>query len=298
MTMKTSRVFWGVLFVAAGGLLLLLKLDIVTFEVGSYWRFWPVLIVLWGIGILTGVRALKIAAAVIAALYIALLLYEGAAWSMGDRNDWQTSEQKFVENADTSVHQVSFHFASGAGKFHVMDTCASLLDAEVSSNVGEYDFHSSTSDGRRDIHMDMSSRHGGWGLRAGKNRVEMSLNPSPAWDLAFDIGAAQLDLDLSRFLIDNLDIHSGAGEVKVTLGKRGGESRVNVKAGASSIVIRVPESAGCEADVQSALSSKRLEGMKKDEQSGKYRSENFTSAARKIHITIQAGVSSVSVQRY
>ena len=72
--MKTSRVFWGVLFVAAGGLLLLLKLDIVTFEVGSYWRFWPVLIVLWGIGILTGVRALKIAAAVIAALYIALLL--------------------------------------------------------------------------------------------------------------------------------------------------------------------------------------------------------------------------------
>jgi hypothetical protein len=59
--MNTSRFFWGTLWIVAGVLILLAKLDIMTLQVGSLWKFWPLVLVLWGIGLFTGAKADPIA---------------------------------------------------------------------------------------------------------------------------------------------------------------------------------------------------------------------------------------------
>jgi hypothetical protein len=69
-----------------------------------------------------------------------------------------------------------------------------------------------------------------------------------------------------------------------------------VNAGASSIRIEVPESAGCRVRVEAPLSGKRLPGFEKVGK-GEYETENFSSAEKKISLLLHAGVSSIRVTR-
>ncbi|HTY59947.1 MAG TPA: hypothetical protein VMF59_14090, partial [Bacteroidota bacterium] len=138
--------------------------------------------------------------------------------------------------------------------------------------------------------------HSVWG-GGGKNNVEMSLNPAPAWTLDIEVGASQLDADLSPYAMDQVRVKTGVSDVRLKLGDRAEESRVRIEAGVSSIVVKVPESAGCEISSESGLSSKSFEGFS-NARGGTYRTANFDSAGKKIFLSFHAGVSSLKVVRY
>jgi hypothetical protein len=42
--MKNKYIFWGLLFVSIGILILLMNIDL-----NNIWRFWPIQVILWGI---------------------------------------------------------------------------------------------------------------------------------------------------------------------------------------------------------------------------------------------------------
>ena len=50
--MKTSNIFWGVFFIAIGGLILLGNYTALNFTWHSAWKFWPMVLVLIGVSIL------------------------------------------------------------------------------------------------------------------------------------------------------------------------------------------------------------------------------------------------------
>jgi hypothetical protein len=125
----------------------------------------------------------------------------------------------------------------------------------------------------------------------------MCLNPGPVWVLDFELGAAKLDADLSPFNAENIEIKTGAADVRLRLGDRAENCRVKIHAGVSSISVRVPESAGCEISSESGLSSKAFNGFV-ERGEGDYRTANFDTASRKIFLTFKAGVSSLKVVRY
>jgi hypothetical protein len=85
--------------------------------------------------------------------------------------------------------------------------------------------------------------------------------------------------------------------MKVRLGDKSEETRVKVKTGASSTTIEVPESVGCEVQLETALSGKRIRGFDKISGS-RYQTSNFESATKKIYIDVSAGVSQITVERY
>ena len=58
----------------------------------------------------------------------------------------------------------------------------------------------------------------------------------------------------------------------------------------------MPESAGCDVRIEAPVSAKRLPGFEK-RGDGWYETENFGSASKKIHLDIEAGVSSIRVIR-
>ena len=293
--MKTSRLFWGSLFIGAGLLLLLLKVGYLDVDVSSFLKFWPLLLVLWGIGVLSGARGLTVVAWVLAIFLFILYAFDAGGW-MHERDESSSTDQTFVQSFDTSAHHASFRFLSGAGKFSVEDTCSDLIRAETETSVGQYDFDGTTGDGGPEVRMKLTGGEGAH-MSRGTNSVRVRLHPAPAWDLDFDIGAAKLTLDLVPFAVENLGINSGAGDVRVTLGDRASTSRVRIKAGVSSVSIRVPEGAGCEVNDQSALSSKHFREFN-EERKGLYRTSNFESAAKKIFIKVEAGVSNITVERY
>ena len=294
--MNTSRIFWGTLWIVAGVLILLSKLDLLTLQIGSIWRFWPLVLVLWGVGILTGGKAVRALLAVLAALLVALIIFslweEWGGWGHASR---EMTSQSFKEMYDTAYHRASLRFQSGAGTFSLHDTCADLFRAETETDLGRYEITSDAGSEARSVSLSMEDRVHGF-LPGGKNRVDMRMNPGPLWSVNLEVGAAKLDADLSPFAAENVDIRTGAADVRLRLGTRADESRVRIQAGVSSIAVHVPESSGCEIRSESGLTSKEFEGFE-SRGDGVYRTSNFDAAPRKIFLTFKAGVSSLRVVR-
>jgi hypothetical protein len=294
--MNTSRFFWGTFLVVAGILILLAKLGVMTLQLGSLWKFWPLVFVLWGIGMFTGARAIRSLLAVIGAIFLALIIYGlWEEWGLG-REPRDLTNQTFMETYDSTLHLASLRFISGAGSFTLRDTCAALFRAETETDLGKYEIDSRTGSDKKDVTLRLANRTIGFHA-GGHNSVTMCLRPGPVWALGFELGAAKLDADLSPFNAENIDVKTGAADVRLRLGDRAEQCRVRIHAGVSSISVRVPESAGCEIKSESGLSSKAFDGFE-ERGEGEYRTANFDTASRRIFLTFKAGVSSLKVVRY
>ena len=119
----------------------------------------------------------------------------------------------------------------------------------------------------------------------------------PLWDIALDCGAARADLDLTALKVREVRIEAGASTVHLRLGANVPEARVRIEAGVSAFRLEVPESAGCEIRVDAPLASKHFNGFRK-EKSGLYLTDNFETAGKRILIDIDAGVTSLRINRY
>ena len=299
--MKSGRLFWGVFFVALGLLIVGEKTSILTPQWGVALGLWPIVLLFWGIALLVGGKALRLIAAGVAGLVLAYLVVALFNFSLFD-GDWSRGPEPetviLTEPADTSVHRASFTLDSGAGVFSIEDTTADLLTVQTFTNLGTYALERSENlSGRAFTASFEGKRKKGWRLGRFTNRVTTRLNPAPVWDLELNIGASKLNCDLSSFAVERLEVNAGASSMRITLGSRSPETTARISAGASSIKIYVPESAACELHAETALSSKHFQGFTKTGE-GTYRTENFGAAASTISLDIEAGVSSITVERY
>lgn len=295
--MKPGKVFWGVAFLSAGIFLMLGKFDLLCFGSWSVWRFWPVILLLLGVVMVMGKQGLKAGVAGAAGLLLGFLVASVLYADWGPRDDGRgVVDQEFLRPWDPAIRTARLDIDAGAGSFYVEEPCTALVEAKTSSSLGEYSMRSEIVDSSADLHLTMEGNRSG--LRSGgwRNRARVRLHNAPAWDLDLDIGAAQVDLDLRPYRVRNLNLDAGAAKVIVRMGQLVKESDVRITAGASSVRLEVPESAGCEIHVDAALSSKKFPGFARVSDRV-YQTENYDSAERKITIRLDAGVSSLRVRR-
>jgi hypothetical protein len=194
------------------------------------------------------------------------------------------------------VQRARFRFDSGAGRFEITDTTAELLQASVRSTIGRYHLSRTTRDSVEDLFMELEG-DSPVGFGRVKNSVELRLNTAPLWELNFDVGATELKMDLVPYRIRELMVDCGASSVNLTLGDRADSTRIVIDAGASSVRLRVPRHCGCRVEMDAGMSSKRLrEFMRVAEDV--YETENYRESSRRILIILDAGVSSIRIDRY
>ncbi len=300
--MKSGRIFWGVLFVAVGILLLLQRMDLFYVNWGWMWRFWPLILVVWGAVILLGNKQPG-RTIVLVLLALGLAVFVLGAFNFGwswHPHGWEANareyDQEFNQPLDTSVHRASFTFQSGAGTFVLEDTTNELLAASTHSSFGEYVLNTEKREDLERVTLQMEgNQHGWWGGRV-RNNARIRLNSAPIWDMRFEVGASAINADLSPYAVERLDVSAGAADVKLTLGDKAEVARVSVKSGVSSLQVRIPESVGCEIHAETPLSHKDFRGFTKMN-SGVYQTDGFENASRKIYLEVHAGVSNVSVRR-
>ena len=298
--MKTSNVFWGVLLLVLGGMFLLDNLDIVCISLGEVWKFWPLILVFWGISALVKDTRARWIVAAVSAVVVAVLAYSFFSFRWvgchGDDVDAVVEAQHLSEPYDSSITSASLTIGAGAAKLILGGTSDQLVDAQTRSSIGDCVLTSSGSEGRRDVDLEIPGK--GHRLSFGRvtNEATIRLHPAPTWDISLGAGAASAELDLRPFDLKNVNIEAGATSVKLSLGMPKKETEVRIEAGASSITIEVPEQAACAISIDAPLSSKHFEGFEKIE-SGRYETEGFSEGAGKINISIEAGVSKVRVVR-
>jgi hypothetical protein len=195
-----------------------------------------------------------------------------------------------------TIEQARLRFDSGAGRFEITDTTGELLEARVRSSIGRYLIQRTMSDSAVELLMELEGdSHVSFGRVS--NSVGFRLNPAPLWDLDFDVGAAELRLDLVPYRIREITVDCGASSVKLKLGDRSEWTRVRIDAGASSVRLQVPEHCGCRVEADAGLSSKRLPEFSQVAD-GVYETERYNERAHRILVSVDAGVSSIRVDRY
>ncbi|MEI6575034.1 MAG: DUF5668 domain-containing protein [Bacteroidota bacterium] len=302
--MSYRKIFWGALLVIVGILLILKNLGVIYFTWCSAWHLWPVILILWGLSLLP-IRDLYKVIISLVVLAASLVFFFRSDYKEdcnfnwnSDWNDENTdgvNNQKLNEPYDTAIRTALLQFDAAAGKFTLNDTTEQLIDLSKSGIIGNYSMEIQNTGDSATVNIDM---HGEKNIHTKRgNSVEMKLNTRPNWNFEFSAGAAELDLDLSKFKVSSLNIDGGACSVFLKIGNLQKNTKMDIETGASSITLKIPKEAGCEVNTETFMTSKSLEGFSKT-QDGTYQTANYKTATQKIDLKVDAAVSSLTIERY
>ncbi|MBN2639359.1 MAG: hypothetical protein JXR65_09785 [Bacteroidales bacterium] len=308
--MKFKNVFWGLILIIIGTLLIGRNTGVIDFDWYNFVRLWPVIFILWGISVLP-IRE-------IAKVVLLVIVLTGSTWFVIDGprssffhnfeytfsdNDTDVTQyknsQKFTVPYDTAVQNAMVSLDAAAGSFRIDEPSDDLLSFSQLNNESnsKYKYSVDTNNDQTNIRIkedkdvvffDGDNKH---------KKVDIKLNTNPVWSIYLDAGASAVDFDLRPFKVEKLDIDGGAGSFKITLGDKNPETHVKLDAGASSITLKIPQTAGCDLRLSAILSGKNINGFRKIS-SGHYQTDNYDTAKQKISMNVDAAVSSFTVIRY
>jgi hypothetical protein len=310
--MKTSHIFWGIFFIALGGLILLNNFTYIYFDWETLAKLWPVVLILWGLslfvkdnrfvkGFIVALLAVIIALTIFSTFnfFFDVVHYENGRSFTGIviDNDSDVDTTNYFEPFNLNIKDSKLEFESGAGHFEINGISEGLFSARTAGLKNNYSIDTDTYGDNANINFAIKEKHFSFGHGKFINDVEMKLNTIPVWNLDFKMGAAGVYLDLSPYKIENVDISMGAAKLKARLGNQNDNIRFHIEGGVSSIEILVPESSGCEIHSETVLSNNHFNGFNKIS-SGLFRTTNFDTSSNKIYLSFNTGVSSIKVNRY
>jgi hypothetical protein len=322
--MKKGNIFWGIVLVTIGVIFALRNFDIFFFNWRGLFRLWPLIFIFWGIAILPVKSMIKgiltLATIVIAIIILATNPGPRYFWFDGwhdkfsyeydhdndqyededkvdyDSYDQYSWEEQFIDEAfDINTQIVHLNIDAVAGSFAIKESCSKLFEFISEGDIGPYNVLTMSDNEKTTIDIEHKHRI----RRSGDvtNEVRLSLNPNPVWTFNVDVGAAELEMDLSNFKVDKVDLDGGAADIEIKIGDRYAESRLIIDAGAADIKILVPFESAVEIRTSTILASKDFDGFNKIK-SGLYQTPNFSDAVNQIYIDIDAAVSGLKVDRY
>jgi len=311
--MKSEKIVWGITLVFVGSILLLDNFDVIDFYWRSVWHFWPLILILSGLNLVFGKAKQSPAGKALVILLTCVVLgavaYVGstrsnhnANWFFNNDEELSASDtnqvRTFSETYNPAIPNAALTIEGGATVYELKQATAQLFEAEVNQSYGQYTLTKSSTDSLDKVQFKMHDGEKSWNLKkSNANKAVLRLNPNPIWSIQLDMGAGKADFDLSAYKLADLSIKGGAAAFEVKLGQPLTLTTVSVDTGVADVKVSIPENAACQIEYEGGLTSKSFEGFDK-KRDGLYESANYATAATKIHIKLNGGLSSFKVKRY
>ena len=324
--MKLSRIIWGVLLLFVGSIILLQNFNVIDFYWGNIWRFWPMLLIIFGVNILfdrTNSKTGQIISLVLLVGTLTFLFVRGQQpYSLRDEfsknlnlkdegNDFNFNWDDDNVDTATRLNQLDFsepfitenpnkitvlNIAGGGISFNLDGETSSLFDAKVKNRKNNFSLTKMVSDSLTTLNFKMSDGKNKFNFDGG-NDVKFKLNKALTWEINMKLGAGESNFDFTGFKIRTFTFNGGASALKLKFDDQLPITDVVVKSGVADVKIEVPESSGCRITTNTGLSSKDFSGFDKISE-GVYQSPNYSSSTKKIFIKLDGGLSSFEVDRY
>ncbi|MEP6693924.1 MAG: DUF5668 domain-containing protein [Chloroflexota bacterium] len=295
MTVRRG-LFWPLLLITIGLIFLLVNFGFIPGVTAlSLLNLWPLLLILAGVDIAIGRRwplaALGIDVGVIA-LGLALLATQptfigGPFFTFGD-----ALGQRDVTVARAEVGSLSLDINGGAGRFRVSGGSAMLVEAH-STNDDLRLQRSDVSPTRADVRIDQSGTRRVGGVTT---NVEARVASDVPTDLSINGGAGEFVIDLRDVMVRSAELNVGAATLTITLPKPTAEVTIDVNAGASSIVIEVPDGVEVRVTTKGAILTLRSSNPRVAASGNAAETSGYTTATARVIVRVTAGASSVSVR--
>jgi len=271
---------------------------------------WPLLLILAGVDIALGRRwplaALGIDVAVIA-LGLGLLVTQPTVFNAPFFFDHDPAGvgQRDVSVARGSATSLSLDINGGAGRFRISGGSTVLVEAHSPNEdlrLRRADFDKGGE--HADVRVDQGGSRRVGGVTA---EVETRLASNVRTDLELNGGAGEFTVDFSDVLLNSAEINIGAASLTLTLPKPAlattapatspaGDIQIEVNAGASSILIDVPEGVEARVTTSGALLTLRSSNPRLTASGSSAETSGYASAQRRVTVRITAGASSVTIR--
>jgi hypothetical protein len=305
-----------IVLIVLGGLFLLFNLypDFNPWPV--LFRYWPLILILIGLGKIWDSYYLRQhpdrgATQWISgtgfALLLLLVFFIWAAWHGGWTHDgdwygpWGMHGRAFVHEAhDTQAIElqgaklVDMNLDIPAGELSLSGGSSRLMDADFQyyAEQGKPSVNYSVSGDRGVLRVTQDENR--WHTRFGNEDTHWNMrvaNEVPL-DLNVQMGAGQANLRLNSVNVKNLDVHMGAGQLDMDLtGGRKTSMDGTIEGGVGQATIRLPKDVGVHVEASGGIGSVDASGLRRD--GGAYVNEAYGKSPTTIDLTIHGGVGEI-----
>jgi hypothetical protein len=282
--MNRGTIFWGIVLVLLGGLLLAQNTGLIPPNVNVWSIFWSLVLVALGISLLLrNTRA------------------HTTVWNPGSA---ATPAQPAIHSGEAvrlplgSARRATLRFHYGAGELRVDGNAAP--DELFSGTFGGGLDHQERLDGEEVI-AELRVPSGSFPVMGpfdGGHRLDWTVGVNPNIPLVLDmeVGASRNLLNLRDLQVKELRLQTGASESQVDLPARAGETRVTLRSGMASVELRVPENVSASIRTRGGLSSTEVDTLRFPQVgNGEYRSPDYEVAANKVNLDVESGLGAVRI---
>ena len=131
-----------------------------------------------------------------------------------------------------------------------------------------------------------------WGAREWK----FGLSKQISWQLHFEMGASDTQVDLTDLRVTDLEIDTGASNTKVIMPAKAGQTHVDLSGGAASVLFEVPEGVAAKIQVDSGLASIDINRDRFPRVGNYYKSADYETAENKVDISADFGAGSLVIR--
>jgi hypothetical protein len=124
----------------------------------------------------------------------------------------------------------------------------------------------------------------------------LRLNAQVALALTLDTGASDARLDLTGLRVSELRLNTGASATVIEAPANAGHTRIDVRSGAASVRIRVPEGVAARIRVKGGLAGTMVDRRRFPRVGSYYLSPDYDTAANRIDVTVETAVGSIDVR--
>ncbi len=322
MRIDRNLLGWGVFFLVAGSIPLTVRAGLVSSAVVErWWSFWPLILIGVGLGLILSRTALEAIGGLIVSATIGLMV--GGAFAAGFLGFGNLTDGVCGGGSDGGIP-----FAPQTGQFgpqanaHLELDCGDLAVTTGSDGwlvKGTDDDGSGPQVEATPDHLDVQPRADGGGPSLHhREHVEVELPTSSILDLAFDLNAGSLAVDLSGASVGTFALQVNAGDARVHLdtvealsniqvGVNAGNIRLflpsvathgSVHANAGNVDLFAPAGVALRLHTgQSVISAYDVAGAGLEQHGSTWESPGYDTAAVRIELDTQANVGSFGLNR-
>jgi hypothetical protein len=271
--MNRPRVFWGGVLVLLGTLFLLDNLGII--DINFWGLLWPILLIVLGTALLYGAF-------------------------FDSTQSAKMKEAKHVVIPIAQARQYKLNIGHGAGRLRIE---AGAAQGELVNGhfIGGLDYNLSQ---KADVlKLKMKPPQDGWTQVALPwNWVRwhgldwlVKLSHEVPLSINVDVGANEVDLDLTYLHVVELQVNMGANATKISLPADAGYTDVKIDGGVTSVRLYVPEGVAARIKLNNALTSNNINRSRFPRVDDVYQSPDYDTAANKVDITVDMGLGSLTI---
>jgi len=265
--MKRNQLFWGVILLLIGGLMLANEMGIKLPNNTPFTElFWPLLLILGGVWVLIGVFM---------------------------RRNLETQNASIDLQGATVANLKLSH---GAGELNIHSGAGGSEFAR-GSFAGGLDHKASRNGDRLEVRMRPAKDFLDIPFFGPRNQLEwdVALNANIPTELTLNLGANKSTIDLRDMKITDLKLETGASETHLILPAQG-RFRADLDFGAASLDVTIPE--GMSARIRASLGAAdmKIDQARFPRNGSYYQSPDFDTALNTVDITIDAGAASIRVK--